>query len=564
MLDDANVARKEAGSAFGFARIRREVEHMLIHVGGLFRPGPEPCPHASVRAGETGGRATPAFLVLCAVASIALTACGSTSHGSPTKTLTVLINAAPQNVNPALSANGANGTWPNEAAYGTLIYKSANGSYQPALATRWAYGPGNKTFTLTLRAGVRFSDGQVMTGQTVADSINYYRKANGPLSSALALISAVTATEEHQVQITLSRPLGILPELFSQLYSGYVIGPRGVHNPQSLSTTTDGTGPYQLESAQTVVGSRYTFAPNPYYPGGRAYSKVVITVAANPNAALAAVRTGQADVTQGDVSTAGAAASAGLKVVDAPTGVEALFLLDRAGEVTPALKDVRVRQALNYAVNRTAITSALLGRFGTPTDQPTIPGNDAYLQSLETVYSYNPAKARRLLSEAGYSRGFSVTILTEAAPQIEGRIAQAVAAEWAKVGVHASIRQDATFNTFLTDWDSKKYSVAMFGLGSAPLYVNADYDFLPNGVLNPFGSTDGQLDDLLAGLNAASGTAASSRAQAAEAILVRQAWLVPVLRNHDIYYATDRVAGVYMSPTQWVPDLQDWHPSASG
>src|SRR5690606_35509124 len=100
--------------------------------------------------------------------------------------------------------------------------------------------------------------------------------------------------------------------------------------------------------------------------------------------------------------------SAGWTVNSNELDFQGLLLLDRAGTMNPALADVRVRQALNYAFDRSGLLTALQLDNGTVTTQVVPAGSDAYDPGLDDYYSYDPEKAKELLSEAGYSDGFTL------------------------------------------------------------------------------------------------------------------------------------------------------------
>ncbi len=98
-------------------------------------------------------------------------------------------------------------------------------------------------------------------------------------------------------------------------------------------------------------------------------------------------------------------------MTSAPAAMVGMYIADVDGTVVPAFKDLRVRQALNYAIDREAITKSVYGDFGIPTDQYVPEGIGGYLPELEDVYPYDPEKAKELLAEAGYPDGFSFTML---------------------------------------------------------------------------------------------------------------------------------------------------------
>ena len=381
--------------------------------------------------------------------SLALAACsgGGGAVGAATSpsssvaastTLTIAVNSAPQSFDPSRADNG-NGLYSMELAYEPLIWENDNDTYSPGLATSWGYqGSGNKGFQLTIRSGAKFSDGEPVTAQAVANSLNYFTKGFGPTTGDLAGVTA-TATGADTVTLTSKTANPEFPLLLSQNFlAGDIISPAGLKKTGSLTSTPSGAGPYVLDSAATVSGEQYTFTANPdYYDPSRIhYKKVVIKVIADPTAELSALQTGQVNLIFGDAQQIPTAKSAGLTVTN--TGAanwNGVMLLDRDGTKFKALGSPLVRQALNYAVNRAGIASAVYGMLGTPTDQPTVPGFDEYVPSLANYYSYNVAKAKQLLAQAGYPNGFSMPLTyTSFDPQTQAMV-QAIAQEWSAIGV---------------------------------------------------------------------------------------------------------------------------------
>ena len=316
--------------------------------------------------------------VVCAVASAAgsglLTGTASaTNDASGTKpVLTVGIANTPNNLNPA-----DNPSWNvmSYLTYGELMQENPSGVVEPGLATSWKYvGTGDRTFQLTLRSGMRFSDGEPVTPAAVKTWITYFLHNNGPEVSSFPISSV--STVGSTVTLHLSAPDPLLPGELSNadLNLGFIGSPQAVAHPASLATTTDGAGPYRSVPAQSISGSEYVFVPNPYYSDQSAirFSKVIFKVIPTASTMLAALESGEIDVAEGDPTTANAAVSSGLQVVAVASGWVGLLVDDRSttfdGKPNP-LGRVAVRQAMNYALNRKAIAAALLGKYGSPTSE---------------------------------------------------------------------------------------------------------------------------------------------------------------------------------------------------
>jgi peptide/nickel transport system substrate-binding protein len=187
-----------------------------------------------------------------------------------------------------------------------------------------------------------------------------------------------------------------------------------------------------LDSASTTAGSQYTYVRNTGYWNAQAFpfDKFVIKVLTEPSAVLNALLSGQIDA--GPMSTvkdATTAANGGMKIAKWRNGdMEALWLFDKQGKTVPALADVRVRQAINYALDRTSIVKAGYGDLATPTDQlfAIDTDNGIYDPALEARYAYDPSKAKKLLADAGYSNGLDITMPDTStwAPEVVAAIVQ--------------------------------------------------------------------------------------------------------------------------------------------
>ncbi|MFF1765717.1 ABC transporter substrate-binding protein [Streptomyces sp. NPDC058249] len=502
--------------------------------------------------------------VLAAVAALAAasTACsgsGSTSSGSGAHggTLTVVSAGAPASLNPA-KANVGSDNWFINLAYDTVLRQGPGAKTGPGLATKWGYvGTGNKVFDFTLREGLKFADGTPLDAKAIAASLNYSRK-NGLNVSWTSAISSVTATGPLTVRIRCSSPNPILPQLLTQvLMIGSAISPKGLASPGAMGTRSFGAGPYLLDTAHSATGDHYTYTPNPHYWDKKKihWKKVVIKVVANPNSALQAVKTGQADAMAINANQVDTAKAGGLQVTGTPNAFLGVNLADRNGTLAAPLKDVRVRRALNYAVDRAAITKAVVQTHGHPTDQISLPGLDGFVDDYDNHYPYDPAKAKKLLAEAGYPHGFSLKMEAQGFFGID-LVSQAVVQQWQKIGVKADVTTDTSVGQWLASATSKKYPVLGFGYGGAPTYTLALDWMLPHPTaFNPYATSAPKLTKMLAKANAASPHEQRALYQDAMRYVVDQAWFVSVLRMDGLFaYNGKKLSGFTTAPS-YLPDL---------
>ena len=403
----------------------------------------------------------------CVLALTLATACGGSassqaSKAGPAGTLTIGLSEPPSNFDPAKANIDPSDDTVLRLVYEPLFSALPQGGIGPGLATSWGFiGSGNRVFQFRLRPGVKFSDGSPVSGQAVAQWINYYAKGGNGTQWLPGAHAAPVAGQPDTVRIDLAAPQPAIAQVLTwQLQGGDVVSPKGLANPAALGAQGFGAGPYVLDSAATVTNSQYTFVPNPDYWNKAAihYAHVVVKVLASQSSALAALQTGQVDLLTGvDASTVASARGSSLKAFSPPSSFMGVNLMDRN---SPPLRDVRVRQALNYAIDRKAIINALFQGFGSPSSEFGTPGYpDAWSSTVAGYYPYDPAKAKALLAQAGYPHGFSLSLET---PTFIGTnlVAEAVGSYWQKIGITVKLTVDAQAAAWAQNVMSKNYPAA--------------------------------------------------------------------------------------------------------
>jgi peptide/nickel transport system substrate-binding protein len=495
----------------------------------------------------------------------ALTGCSNNQAAKPTKTLTIAASSAPGSLSPLKDTNGGTQTYYTELAYEPLIDETAQHKAIPGLATSWGYvkGHAGTEFQVTLRRGVKFSDGSPVNAKAVAASLNYYSK-NATSSTAGSFKGlTVTTAGAYKVIIHATTPNPVIQDLLNPYnLGGCIISPKGLAHPSKLATESFGAGPYVYDAADSVVGDHYTFKPNKYFYDQSQihFAKVVIKVIANNQSALQALRTGQIDMFNGDTTVVAAAQSAHLTIQTGVGSFGGFFLDDWNGKIVPALGNQQVRQALEYAIDRKALTSGVYGKFGAPTDQPNTPGWDAYSPALQSRYPYNPAKATQLLAAAGYPNGFTFTITFAAFQPDATKNAQAIAADFAKVGVTMNLVSVPDIGTLVTDLDSKKYSGFAVDWGGQTQYANANELYGAGGIVNVLKNSNGAAYD--AAFNAylhsttATGTAT---ARAVQKVIVDDALSFPVSQVKTIWISSPKLKGFVIGAGAGSNNIDQWY-----
>lgn len=327
-----------------------------------------------------------------------------------------------------------------DPVYDTLIHFSTDGELEPWLATAWTFTDPN-TLQLDLRDDVTFTDGATFDAAAVQANLQYAidNGANQADQVFLKNISGMTVVDDDTIDISLTTPNPALPYDFSQL-SGYMASPEALATDDGLQSEPVGSGPYVLDTAASRPGVSVVYTRNPDYWAADQdlfpYDKVTMSIIADPTAAKNAATSGQVDALVVQPGTD----VPGFEQVVSESGEQSGLTgawVDMTGTVTPALGDVRVRQALNYAINREQLGEVAYQDTAIPVPGvPVTDTDDAYTDDLGDLYPYDPDQARQLLAEAGFADGFEMTMI--AVPQAV-QFAQAIAGQLAEVGVTVDV-----------------------------------------------------------------------------------------------------------------------------
>jgi len=461
------------------------------------------------------------------------------------KTLTVGSAFSPLSMDPALSGNGRAGVH-LMPAYEPLVRTKADGTFEAALATHWEMSPDNKSATFKLREDARFSDGEPVNAEAVKASVQYFIGKKGPFSLNLANLAAIDAVDPFTVKFTMSKTQPNLISLFDAYFlSADIISPKALATPDALSSQTFGAGPYKLDPASTITGKTYTYLPNPfYYDKARVgWDKVVITVFEDQNAAIQAMKSGQLKLLVSDPLTANSNAAnlgEGLRIISDPVGWTGLIISDRDGIIAPQLKDVRVRQAINFALDRKLLCKALFGKFGEATDQLQSRGFMGHDDSLEAVYPYDAAKAKALLAEAGFPSGFELNV-SYVNNTLSRFLTQAVAGMLKKVGIIARTQEFQNFGAMNNAARQHGFATLIFNSNSSVPNLAEFQTLDPHGSLNYYNSEDETLTWLIAEASQTPIDQAEAIWKKVYARVVELAWFAPVGAIHVCYFAASSV-----------------------
>ncbi|MEY9774980.1 ABC transporter substrate-binding protein [Arthrobacter sp. MW3 TE3886] len=504
-----------------------------------------------------GPKAAAAALILSA--SLALTACGGTAAGGAAagSTATSLTLGTIQDVrswDPA-QAHVGHVLQPYQAVYDTLILREPDGKLSPMLATAWKYNAANTKLTVDLRSDVTFSDGATFDAAAAKANMDHFKKANGPQMAQLSAVKDVAVVDADTIDINLSTPDPALEYFLSQA-AGLMGSPKAL-GTEGIKTEPVGSGPYVMDKAASVKDSQTVFTARKDYWNKdlQKFQKLTFKILTDLTARTNALVSGQVDATILDPKNGKQAEGAKMKLAANEVDWQGLLLLDRDGAKNPALQNVKVRQAINYAFDRKTILDQVMLGQGTPTSQPFGKASGAWTEELENYYSYDPAKAKQLLKEAGYETG--VTLEIPSVPGFETQIS-VVQQQLADVGITLKVGAALT-NTFTSDVAAQKYTTMYFSLFQGEPTVAVNQIISTKALYNPFKNATPELDAKIEAVRAG-GADAGKLAREVNKYVVEQAWFAPLFRVNQMYYHNAKV-NVTPQIQQAVPSIYNYSPA---
>lgn len=520
------------------------------------------------------------FLAGCAAsASLAgIAGCGSSSSSSGSGgggTLTIGMSSDTTSLDP-LTAVPPVYAFP---AYDALIYKGADGSFVPDLATSWEFTDSDhRTLRLQIRKGVKFTDGSSLNAAAVVASLNRFLESDATNQSNAVPISGVEAVDSHTVDVHYSTAVPMeyaAWQLTSQNSLGIITSEKAAKNPDTLTSESVGIGPYELDPSQTTAGSVYTYVANANYFNQDAikYDTIVMKPIQNAASRLSAIESGQIDwAVTIPTSYAESGKAAGLRLSQGPlgagsSGTAVLILADR--ESGP-LADERVRQAIALSIPRADIVDAVYDGYGTPSSSLIPDGAQGYYEPNTDLYDQDPDRARSLLAEAGYSDGFTLKVLDPTYYDPNNAVGQSLSSALKDVGITLDLVSDDSDPGQISEIiASKEYPAIVFVQRAADTYTTTRVDFSPGGYLNPFGTPlDETLDRLVEEAALADTDQQDAKMQEATKRIDELLWAVPIatiptlqLTSKDLKNVPARFLTTEMNP--FSPDTgQNWYTSA--
>ncbi len=297
------------------------------------------------------------------------------------------------------------------------------------MASDYKIASDKKSVIFTLRKGVKFHDGTDFNAEAAKFNLEGMKAAKRPGTADWAAIDVV---DDYTIRVTLSHYSNIVLTRFAG-GGGAMVSPTAfkAKGIEWARWNPVGTGPFQFVSFDRDVTTKYKKF-NDYWQKGKPYlDGVELLYIKDPMTQSAAMQAGEAHVLNTDTGKMMADLKAmGLGVISADTGT--VVLIPDSVNADSALANKKVREAIEYAIDKEAITKAKSYGFWVPAYQLPCPGTMAYVKNFQGR-QYNPAKAKQLLVEAGYPNGFKTKITPHFV--IDRDVMVSIQAYLAKVGI---------------------------------------------------------------------------------------------------------------------------------
>ncbi|MEE8304546.1 MAG: ABC transporter substrate-binding protein [Candidatus Tectomicrobia bacterium] len=334
--------------------------------------------------------------------------------------------------------------------YTAVVGTTDDGKLSPdsGAAKKWEMTPDGRTWTFWLRDNITFHNGDALTAEDVKFSIE---KMMGPKAVASYIgrlrtqIDTIEVAGPHKLVIKTKKPALFLPWDLSDIQ-----GTEGMIAPKAYAERVGddgftknpvGSGPYKVSERRHGDVLRLEAVDKHWYEGVPKYKTVAFKIVPEESTRIAMLKTGEADVISVSRERSVELKPAGFNIfTKSRWSILGMYMHEQWRPEVPISK-LKVRQALNLAVNRKEIAQYVFGGMAVPGVTYPIPSRAPGVDHALEPYPYDPEKAKQLLKEAGYPNGFEITMYSYPradAPELP-RFVEAVAGYFAEIGVKAKI-----------------------------------------------------------------------------------------------------------------------------
>ena len=419
-----------------------------------------------------------AFLLLAALLCAALTGCGggsteqtpaekepSTPDAPVANEITVGIA---QDLDDSLDPHKTVKAGTREVMFNVfegLVKPTPDGDLTPAVAESYTVSEDRLTYTFTLREGVKFHNGDTVTAEDVVYSINRCAAATetGIVQvEAFSVIQSIEALDERTVTITIAEP--------SNEFLSYLTVAILPSDYDQQDTAPIGTGPFKFVSRaaqDSVVLEKF----DEYWGTPANLDKVTLKIIENADSLMMSLQSGAIDLCSHLTSTQVAQLGDDFNVAEGTMNLVQAMYLNNAEK---PFDDVRVRQALCYAVDKQAIIDIAFDGYGSPIGSSMYPAFGKYFdESLTNYYTKDVDKAKALLADAGYPNGFEMTITVPSNYKPHMDTAEVLVQQLADIGVKATI-QPIEWESWVSDvYAGRQFQSTVVGVDASTMTARA-------------------------------------------------------------------------------------------
>ncbi len=436
--------------------------------------------------------------------------------------------------------------------YEGLYKPTSSGDFEPALAESYAVSEDGRVYTFTIRQGVLFHNETPMDVNDVVYSFNTCAatSVDSSLGAALSNVASVEAANENTVVVTLKEPDS---DFLAYVASVYIVP----DDYSDQATAPVGTGPFKYVS-RSVQENLVLEKFDGYWGEGAKVDRVTFMIYENSSALMTALNGGAVDLAMHLTVSQTQNLDERYNVLEGTMNlVQALYL----NNAVAPFDDVRVRQALCYAIDRDAILELTADGHGTKLGSSMYPAFTKYFDdSLTDYYTYDPEKAKELLTEAGYPNGFTMTITVPSnyTPHVD--TAQVLVEQLGAVGITVEI-EEVEWNTWLQrTYTERDFQSTVVGFDAANLTANALLQrWTSDSEKNMINFSNAEYDSVMAQANATTDDAARTALfKQAERILTEEAANVYIQDLADFVLIKSDLDGYQFYPL-YVMDLSTVH-----
>jgi peptide/nickel transport system substrate-binding protein len=393
--------------------------------------------------------------------------------------------AATETLDPLNPKNGNGDIFAYNQIYSGLVRSDPTGQTNqivPSLAERWTVSSDGKTYTFFLRPGIKFSNGQPVTAQDVAWTLN--RFGNPKINTIMAAVAGgfghASVVNASTVKVQLTKPVAAFLYDIS-IWPAFIL-PQNLVEKEGAAFYNHpvGSGPFKVQSF--VKGSYITFVRNPYYwESGKPYlNSVRYNFVSDSNTRILALESGSAQamdvVPFSQIDTLRTTKNIQVQSAKVP-----LFLGLWLNHARTPFADLNVRKAIQYAIDRRLINKDIIHGAGTIPNSVLMSFAMDAPDSVVKPYPYDVAKAKSLMAQSKFPHGFSTTLTYPSGTDFYTQLALALQQELGAIGIKVKLIEQDTA-TVTNDWSTRAYDMVFpFASFTSDITVPDEYaDFLAN------------------------------------------------------------------------------------